>query len=122
MSNREERPHDREERRSYRDEEDDGPRAPETNYRSLFLLDRILGMTKTEDPRVVNHLLLLRHQLETDEAQMEEAQKVLAEYEEAYQKLTSPANRIATYLGPVEDGLASVALGDSEYIIQVDPK
>lgn len=123
MSNREERPYDREERRGYpRDNEDDGPRAPESNYRALFLLDRILGMVKSEDPRVINHLLLLRHQLETDENQMEEAQKLLAEYEEAYQKLTSPANRIATYLGPVDEDLASVALGDTEYIVQVDPK
>jgi proteasome-associated ATPase len=95
---------------------------PETAYRALFLLDRILGMVKSDDPRLVNHLLLLRHQLETDETQMEEAQKLLAEYEEAYQKLTSPANRVATYLGCAGEGLASISLGDSEYVVQVDPK
>jgi len=47
---------------------------------------------------------------------------VLAEYEEAYQKLTSPANRVGTYLGETADGYASVALGDGEFICTVDPK
>lgn len=122
MPNREDRPYDsREERRRNRDE-DEGPRGSESSFRAVALLDRILAMSKTEDSRVINHLLLLRHQLETDEAQMEEAQKLLAEYEEAYQKLTAPANRIATYLGEAEDGHASVALGDTEFICSVDPK
>jgi proteasome-associated ATPase len=103
-------------------EEDQGPRAFETHYRALNLVDRILGMVGGEDSRLVNHLLLLRHQLETDEAQFEEAQKLLAEYEEAYQKLTSPANRVGTYLGEASDGNPSVALGDGEYVCTVDPK
>ncbi len=122
MSNREERPYDRDERRGFDRDDDDGPRMPETSYRALALVDRLLGLVKSEDSRVINHLLLLRHQLETDEAQMEEAQKLLAEYEEAYQKLTSPANRIATFLGEAGEGQASIALGDSEYIVNVDPK
>jgi len=71
---------------------------------------------------MVNHLLLLRHQLETDEAQMAEAQKMLAEFEEAYQKLTAPANRIGTYLGEASDGNANVAMGDTEFVCSVDPK
>ena len=89
MATRDDRPYDpRDERRPFGREEESGPRGgPETAYRALTLLDRILSMSKNEDPRVVNHMLLLRHQLEIDEAQFEEAQKVLAEYEEAYQKL-----------------------------------
>jgi proteasome-associated ATPase len=79
-------------------------------------------MTRGEDPKVINHLLLLRHQLETDEAQLEEAQKLIFEYEEAYQKLTAPANRVATYLGEAPDGNASVSMGDTEFICSVDPK
>jgi proteasome-associated ATPase len=124
VSTRDDRPYDsREERRSGFGREDESrPRGPETTYRALALLDRILAMSKNEDPRVINHLLLLRHQLEIDETQFEEAQKLLAEYEEAYQKLTSPANRIGTYLGEAADGHATVALGDSDYICSVDPK
>jgi proteasome-associated ATPase len=124
VANREDRPYDaREERRAgFGREEEGGPRGPDSTYRALSLLDRILGMTRNEDARVVNHLLLLRHQLETDEAQFEEAQKLLAEYEEAYQKLTAPANRVGTYLGEASDGHASVALGDGEFICSVDPR
>jgi len=122
VANREERPHEREERRAFAGGEGEGPRAPESQYRALFLLDRILGMADGQDPRLVNHLLLLRRQVETDERQMDEAREALAEYEEAYQKLTAPANRVATFLGRGEDGLATVALGDAEYVVQVDPK
>ena len=96
MPNRDDRPFEpRDSGRGGREEEA-GPRGSEAQFRALFLLDRILGMTRNDDPKVINHLLLLRHQLETDEAQLEEAQKLIFEYEEAYQKLTAPANRVAT--------------------------
>jgi proteasome-associated ATPase len=102
--------------------EENAPRGPETSFRALTLLDRILQTASPEEPKVRHHLLLLRHQLEVDEQQFEEAQKLLAEYEEAYQKLTSPANRIGTYLGSPDEGVASVAMGDTEFISNVDPK
>src|SRR5687768_16114937 len=53
---------ERSESRSRPDE--DRPRGPETTFRSLGLLDRILQMSSSEDPRLVQHLLLLRHQIE----------------------------------------------------------
>src|SRR5439155_5724741 len=64
--------------------DDEGPRGPETSFRALTLIDRILQMSHTEDPKLVQYLLLLRHQLETDEQQFAEAQKLIQEYEEAY--------------------------------------
>jgi proteasome-associated ATPase len=100
----------------------EGPRGPETSFRALTLLDRILQMSHTEDQRLVQYLLLLRHQLETDEQQFAEAQKLIQEYEEAYEKLTSPANRIATFLEAPEEGIAHIALGDSEFYSNIDPK
>lgn len=121
MSNRDERNDFSRDPGPSRDD-DRGPRAPETSYRAIALLDRIISGGNVEDTRTLNMLLLLRRQIETDEEQFSEAQKLLAEYEEAYQKLTSPANRIATYLGPSPDGNASVAMGDTEYICLVDPK
>jgi proteasome-associated ATPase len=115
---------DREERRGeWSRFEESLPRGPETTFRALALLDRILQLpAASEDPKVRHHLLLMRHQLEVDEQQFEEARKLLAEYEEAYQKLTSPANRIGTYLGSPEEGIASVAMGDTEFFCNVDPK
>ncbi len=99
----------------------DGPRAAETRYRALSLVDRVLSLAPGDDSRLVNHLLLLRRQLEMDEEQFEEAQRLLADYEEAYQRLTAPANRVATFLGESADGQMAVALGETEYICGVDP-
>ena len=128
MPTRDDRPQDPRDRSLHSDDrsrergDDRGPRAPETSYRALALVDRILTTAPSDDPRLVNMLLLLRHQLETDEEQFAEAQKLLGEYEEAYQKLTSPANRVGTYLGPSPDGHSSVAMGDTEFICDIDPK
>src|SRR5205809_970238 len=94
---------------------------PETHLRAIGLLNEIIRMTPRTDPRL-DHLLLLRHQLETDENQLEEAQKVIAEFEDAYNKLTSPANRIGVFLSRIDDETAQIALGDQEYIANIDPK
>jgi len=56
---------------------------PETHLRAIGLLNEVIRMTPRTDPRL-DHLLLLRHQLETDENQLDEAKKVIAEFEEAY--------------------------------------
>ena len=49
---------------------------PETHLRAIGLLNEVIRMTPRTDPRL-DHLLLLRHQLETDENQLEEAKKVI---------------------------------------------
>lgn len=96
---------------------------PETRVRASALLDEILANDPPEDARALRRLLMLRHQLDVDERQMEEAQEVLQEYEEAYEKLTQPANRLATYLGVADgDGNVLISLGDQEFVAQVDPK
>jgi proteasome-associated ATPase len=95
---------------------------PETQLKASALLDEILSRFEIKDGRLMQYLLLLRHQLEVDERQFQEAMEALAEYEEAYEKLTSPANRIATYLGKPDEGIALVAIGESEYYSNVDPK
>ncbi|GAB4455587.1 MAG: proteasome ATPase [Armatimonadaceae bacterium] len=101
--------------------EDDQPQF-ETTIRALSIVDELLSMTPPSDSKY-QYLLLLRHQLETDERQLEEASKVIAEYEEAYNKLTSPANRLATFLDDIEDeNTVHIALGDQEFIANVDPK
>ena len=111
----------------YRDEprnlESDDRPLFETSVRALSVLDELLQMTPPSDSRY-QYLLLLRHQLEVDERQMQEAGKTLAEFEEAYDKLTAPANRIATYLADLEEeeGAALISLGDGEFIANIDPK
>ncbi|MES2464472.1 MAG: AAA family ATPase, partial [Armatimonadota bacterium] len=94
----------------------------ETTIRALAVTDELLSLTSPSDQKY-QYLLLLRHQLEVDERQMQEAQKVIAEYDEAYNKLTAPANRIATYMGEIDgEDTVQIALGDGEFIANVDPK
>ncbi len=93
----------------------------ETRVRALAILEEVLQHTPKDDPRH-DLLVLLHHQLQVDERQMDEAQQLIEEYNEAYEKLTAPANRVATYLGSPEEGAAYIALGDAEYFTNLDPK
>ena len=127
---------------SFMEPEDDTPQLdPEMQLRAIWILDEIIRVTPRNDTRL-GYLFTLREQLETDESMMEEARKVIGEYEEAYSKLTAPANKIGVYLGEVGmprkkpigykflespsnskgDRVVRVALGDQEYITNVDPK
>ncbi len=93
----------------------------ETPLRARALVDELVEKTSPDDPRYP-YLLLLRHQVEVDERQFNEARKVIGELEEAYHKLTSPANRIATFLGSPAPGIARIAVGESEYYANIDPR
>ena len=53
---------------------------------------------------------------------LEESQKLLQEYQEAYEKLVAPANRIATFIKFLDNQLALIALGDSEFVTTVSPR
>jgi proteasome-associated ATPase len=103
--------------------DDEGDRADllETRLRALTIVDELLATTSASDSKY-QYLLLLRHQIEVDERQMREAQEVIAQYDEAYNKLTSPANRIATFLAAMDDETVMISLGDGEFIANVDPK
>ncbi|MBI3921904.1 MAG: AAA family ATPase [Armatimonadetes bacterium] len=102
-------------------EETDTPPEPELSLRAIAIVDELLASLPPEDPRT-RYLLLLRHQLEVDEKQFHEARQVISQYQEAYEKLTSPANRIGTYLGSPDPGIAYIALGEGEFYANVDPK
>ncbi len=125
-------------RRTNGDENDDLKNSnwsfPETQLDAAGLLDEVLRSGQIDDAKTRNTLFLLRHQLETDKRQLEEAAELIGQYEEAYNKLTQPANRLGTYLGlppedrstrkiekASEDKLALIAVGDQEYVVQVDP-
>ena len=104
---------------------------PETHMDARGLVDEILSHFPPDDPRARQYLLLLRHQLQVDAQQFEEAQAALQEFEEVYEKLTQPANRIGVFLGPSPKSLdeedsdaeyQTIAVGDQEYIVTVDPK
>jgi proteasome-associated ATPase len=97
---------------------------PETT--PLEILDRLDSFAPKDDARLQNYLSELRRALESDSLQKEEGQRLLAEYEQAYQKLTQPANRIGVFLDWLKteqpDQLALITVGDSEFVSQVDPQ
>ncbi|BDI32946.1 proteasome-associated ATPase [Capsulimonas corticalis] len=108
------------ERNNRRNRGGDSAQRSDASVRAIKVLDEILEST---DPLDANYqyLLLLRHQLEIDEQQLAEAQEMIQKYDEAYTKLTQPANRIAVFLSGNEDGTANIALGDNEFYTNIDP-
>lgn len=105
--------------------------ASPASSKSLDLLDKILEQAPKDDPRLQNYLSALRTALLSEGKEREETQKLLTEYEEAYEKLTAPANRLGVFLqwldeqaeeGSEKAKLALIALGDQEFVAQVDPK
>jgi proteasome-associated ATPase len=96
------------------------PRGPETSVRAISVLDEILTHVDPIDQNY-QYLLLLRHQIEVDEKQLIEAQELIEKYDDAYNKLTMPANRIAVFLSHNEEGTANIAMGDNDFYTQIDP-
>lgn len=105
--------------------------------RSLDLLDKIAEVAPPDNQRLQNYLAALRDALLGDVKQREEAEKLMAEYEEAYTKLTQPANRLGIFLDWLEEDAAEsdkskvespkskvalIAVGDQEFVALVDPK
>jgi len=87
----------------------------------IELVDHISELVPRDDAKMRNYLASLRNAAQSLAKDEEEQQALLEKYEEAYQKLTAPANRTAAFLTWLDDGLALVALGDSEYVVQADP-
>lgn len=117
--------------------------------KSIELLDKVAEQAPKENVRLHNYLAALRASIQSDVKAQEETQELVAEYEATYEKLTAPANRIGVFLHWLEEEaealaseateedestrmrdlvrtakakLALIALGDQEYVAQVDPK
>lgn len=86
------------------------------------LVDKIEEHAGREDVKLSAYLSALRDGLNKSTRQKQEQEEALAKYEEAYEKLTSPANRVGVFLRHLEDGQVLVVLGEQEYVALVDPK
>ncbi len=106
--------------------------------RAQELLAKAIEQAPADNIRLQNYLAALGQALEAEGKASEEIQKTLAEYEDAYNKLTAPANRLAVFLELLEPvtpvitdttkvgdltqtQLALISLGDTEYVTQIDP-
>lgn len=104
-----------------RSDEPSAPGRADGRMRALAILEEILKYTPQNDPRL-GLFELLYEQLRSDERQLQEARETIRQFNETYEKLTSPANRIGTFLDAPQEHIAYIAVGDAEYYANVDPK
>jgi proteasome-associated ATPase len=67
-------------------------------------------------------LIRLRSNLADQEEVIAEARQTIEKLDEVIKKVTSPANRIGTYLGTPNKETAQIVVGGSDYYCNVDPR
>lgn len=85
------------------------------------LAERIEQSLPDADAKTRNYLAALKSEIQKSAQEGNAQSELLAQYEEAYQKLTQPANRIGVLIRLLDDGLAQVLHGETEYVALVDP-
>jgi len=84
-------------------------------------LDRILASLKDDEP-LRRALVELRSSIAEQEETISEARQTLEKMEQIIKKVTSPANRIGTFLGSPAKETAQIVVGGSDYYCNVDPR
>src|SRR6059058_1718932 len=92
--------------------------------REFDLLDRVDLLIATLPPgdALRRELLDLRMEISQREEIFIEARQTIEKLEEVIKKVTSPANRIGTFLGSVGKETAHIVVGGSDYYCNVDPR
>src|SRR6266576_2793474 len=92
--------------------------------REFDLLDRIDLLIATLPPgdAMRRELLDLRMEICQREEVFVEARQTIEKLEEVIKKVTSPANRIGTFLGNVGKETAHIVVGGADYYCNVDPR
>src|ERR1700682_5735786 len=87
----------------------------------LERLDRAIVSLPPNDP-VRYDLLALRSRISEQEETVAEAGRMIEKLEEVIKKVTSPANRIGTFLGATSRDTAHIVVGGADYYCNVDPR
>ena len=87
----------------------------------LDRLDRVLASLPPGDP-MRRDLLDLRSSIAAQEETITEAGRMIGKLEEVIKKVTSPANRIGTFLGATSRDTAHIVVGGADYYCNVDPR
>ena len=90
----------------------------------LDLVDRIdllIASLPASDP-IRRELLDLRLEISQREETFVEARNTIEKLEEVIKKVTSPANRIGTFLGAVSKETAHIVVGGADYYSNIDPR
>jgi len=87
----------------------------------LEYLERIIASLPPGDP-TRSELIDLRSNFAEQEEMITEARHTIEKLDEVIKKVTSPANRIGTYLGSPNKETAQIVVGGSDYYCNVDPR
>ena len=87
----------------------------------LEQFDRVIASLPPGDP-IRRELLDLRPDISVREETIVEARRVIEKLEEVIKKVTSPANRIGTFLGATSRDTAHIVVGGADYYCNVDPR
>src|SRR6266513_2961184 len=87
----------------------------------LDSLDGVIASLPPGDP-IRQELVHLRPEISNREEMILEAQRMIEKLEEVIKKVTSPANRIGTFLGATSKDTAHIVVGGADYYCNVDPR
>ena len=87
----------------------------------LERIDRAIASVPPGHP-LQRELIDLRKAISETEGTMQEAQQALEKMEQIIQKLSSPANRIGTFLGAPNAETAQIVVGGADYYCNADPR
>jgi proteasome-associated ATPase len=107
------------ERRKEFENPDDHPGKRELSLLEAF--DLVLASIPPDD-RNRRELFLIRSEIAAQEETIGEAQQMIEKLEEVIKKVTSPANRIGTYLSNPARETAHIVVGGADYYCNVDPR
>jgi proteasome-associated ATPase len=91
------------------------------NRTLLDSFDRIIASLPPGDP-TRRELLDLRPDVSEHEQMIVEARSMIEKLEEVVKKVTSPANRIGTFLNATSKDTAHIVVGGADYYCNVDPR
>ena len=94
---------------------------PAPNLPLLDKLDRVIASLPPGDP-IRHDLLDLRPHVSDQSQMIGEARQMIEKLEEVIKKVTSPANRIGTFLGAISKDTAHIVVGGADYYCNVDPR
>jgi proteasome-associated ATPase len=106
------------------DERSEGDEGSSESTRPLTLLesfDHLIASLPPGDP-TRRELLNLRPEVSEHEDTIVEATRMIEKLEEVIRKVTSPANRIGTFLGATSRETAHIVVGGADYYCNIDPR
>ncbi|MGI8430816.1 MAG: AAA family ATPase [Chthoniobacterales bacterium] len=87
----------------------------------LEAFDRAVALLPPDDFTRAR-LLMLRAEIEAQEEMIGDARDMIEKLEQVIKKVTSPANRIGTFLGSPARDTAQIVVGGADYYCNVDPR